>query len=123
MKRIKAFALAVALALGPGLVSAAEGTTSLEELVSKMANTPEEHEAVADYFRGKAQAARGEVETHKRMARSYGGGKASAADQMKAHCDRIADAQSALAKEYEELAKLHEAEAEAKAKEGKPAKP
>lgn len=111
MTRIWGFALAAALAVTPAAAWTAEGTTSLEELVSKMADTPEEHQAVAEYFRGKAQSAMAEVEIHQRMGRSYGGGKASAAAQMKVHCDRIAEAQALLAKEYEELARLHEAEA------------
>jgi hypothetical protein len=119
MKKIWGFALVAVLALAPALAWTAEGLTSLEELVSQMADTPQEHQAVAEYFRGKAQSARAEGEMHKRMGRGYGGGKASAADQMKVHCDRIAEAQASLAKEYEELALLHEAEA----KGAKPAKP
>ena len=77
-----------------------------------MADTPEEHQAVADYFRGKAQAARTEAESHARMGTNHAGGtKARDRDEMKKHCDAIAKAQTTIADEYEALARLHEAEA------------
>jgi len=113
MKRAHAIILAVGLALLPA-VGMADPSTPLEELVSKMADTPAEHQAVADYFRGKAQAARADAESHARMAQNYAGGKMRDKMEMKTHCDNIIKAQSALATEYEALAKLHEAQAKAK---------
>lgn len=115
MNRMYAVALVLGLAVLPVLGSAADGkTTALEELVSRMADTPEEHQAVAEYFRGKAQAARTEAETHARMGVNYAGGsKLRDSMEMKKHCDAIAKAQTAIADEYEALAKLHEAEAKA----------
>jgi hypothetical protein len=95
----------------------AEGMTSLDELVSQMADTPQDHQAAAEYFRDKAQSARAEAMGHKHMRLSYSGSKAAHAGQslnakqVKEHCERIAEAQASLAKEYEALAKLHEAEA------------
>jgi hypothetical protein len=118
MNRICAIALALGLAVAPAVGIAA--STPLEELVSRMADTPEEHQAVADYFRGKAEAARAEAESHQRMGKSYtGASKLRDREQMKQHCDAIAKAQGAIADEYEALAKLHEAEAKGR----KPAKP
>jgi hypothetical protein len=116
MKRIHALVLALGLALVP--VSAIWAATPLEELVSRMADTPEEHQAVADYFRGKAQEALKEAETHARMGVNYAGGsKVRDRDEMKKHCDAIAKAQTSIAEEYQALARLHEAEAKgAKAK-------
>lgn len=113
MKRMHAIAMVVGLALLPA-VGMAEPSTPLEELVSKMADTPAEHQAVADYFRGKAQEARAQAESHARMAQGYVGGKMRDKTEMKKHCDNIIKAQDAIAAEYDALAKLHEAEAKAK---------
>jgi len=110
MTRTLGLALAAVLGLAPS-IAMADGKTSLEELVTRLANTPEEHQAVADYFRGRAADERAEGEAHKRMGRSYAGVKASSAAQMKSHCERLAEAQATMAAEYEALAKLHEAEA------------
>ena len=108
-----AIAMVVGLALLPA-VGMAGPSTPLEELVSKMADTPAEHQAVAEYFRGKAQEARGQAESHARMGQNYSGGKMRDKMEMKKHCDSIIKAQDAIAAEYDALAKLHEAEAKAK---------
>jgi hypothetical protein len=116
---VYALALAASVAVLPVLGWSAGGATSLEELVSQMANTPDEHKAVADYFRSRAEQARAEANVHKRMGKNYGGTKIAAAAQMKQHCEQIAEAQETVAKQYEELAQLHDAEA----KGAKPSKP
>ncbi len=111
MNKFHALALVIGLAALPGWPVSAE-TTALEELVSRMADTPEEHQAVAEYFREKAKAARKEAETHARMGVNYAGGtKIRDKQEMQKHCDAIAKAQTAIADEYEALAKLHEMEA------------
>ncbi len=111
MHRFYALGLVVGLALLAAPHVAAE-TAPIEELVSRMADTPEEHQAVADYFRGKAKAALTEAETHARMGVNYvGGSKMRDGQEMKKHCDAIVKAQTAIADEYEALAKLHEMEA------------
>ena len=110
MNRMYAIALALGLTVLPVLPAAAE-TTPLEELVSRMADTPEEHQSVAAYFREKAEAARAEAESHRRMGKGYVGTKIRDKAEMQKHCDAIASAQDNVAKEYEALAKLHEAEA------------
>ena len=111
----KQLALAVGLALLSGFAAPvwAADPDSVEELVVEMANTPAEHAAVARYFRAKAEDARGEMRMHQGMARSYGGGKLGTRIQLKAHCDKLAEQYGAAAAEYEELAKLHDAQATA----------
>jgi hypothetical protein len=118
-KMLCAAVVAAGLVVVP-LLAPAQGqgegpATSLEELVSSMADTPEEHKAVADYFRDKAKRARAEEETHRRMGRNYAGGKVTAIQKMKGHCDKIAESQATIAKEYEELARLHDEVAKGKA--------
>ncbi len=118
-KMLCAAVVAAGLAVVP-LLAPAQGqgqgpATSLEELVSSMADTPEEHKAVADYFRGKAKSARAEEESHRRMGRGYASGKPPEIQKMKEHCDRIAESQASIVKEYEELARLHDEVAKGKA--------
>jgi hypothetical protein len=94
----------------PALVFAAEAEP-IESLIIKMASTPEQHRALADYYREKAAAARAAVATHKSMAASYAGGKLAHRAQMQEHCNKIIAANEALAKEYDALAAMHDADA------------
>ena len=104
--RIAGSLLIGALALTPGLASAED--PSVEQLLVDMAQTPADHTALAKYYRGKAAAERAEAATHQTMSRSYGGGKMAQRQQMEDHCKKIAEQNSAMAAEYEALAKLHE---------------
>ena len=45
------------------------------------------------------------------MGRAYLGGKSMNKQGMTNHCNRIAEQQEAIAKEYDELAKMHRDEA------------
>ncbi len=108
--------IAVALVLGtlafsPALASAGEDTHSLEQLVIEMADSPADHAALAKHFRAKAAAARAEAARHESMGRVYVGGKLALRSQMQAHCRKLAAQNTALADEYEALAKLHDEEA------------
>jgi hypothetical protein len=111
MTRIAVGLLFGALALSPGLALAEEGTHSLEQVVVEMANTPEEHAALARHYHAKAEEARAEMRRHERMGRSYGGGKITQKQRMKRHCQNISEKYSGMAEDYEALAKLHEEEA------------
>ena len=55
-------------------------------------------------------AARAEATQHESMGRVYSGGKFFQRSSMQAHCKKIAAKKSAIANEYEVLAKLHEDE-------------
>jgi len=107
MKRI---VMAAALVLLPVLpASAAEtDTSSLEELAAQLATTPEQHQVVAAYFRGKAVEARKGADTHRAMARGYTQGNYKRKEIMKDHCERLIASFEAIAKEYDELAEAHE---------------
>jgi hypothetical protein len=83
----------------------------IESLVIKLASTPEQHRAVAEYYRAQAEAAREEAQRHRAMAAGYGGTKLAEREHMRAHCEKIAAGQEATAKEYEALAAVHDAEA------------
>ena len=56
-------------------------TVSIEELAAGLADTPEDHKAVASYYRGKAEEARAEAQRHRKMGSMYLGGKYRQKDQ------------------------------------------
>lgn len=104
---VTSLALASAVALSaPGLATAAD---SLEETLVKFANTPAEHQALADYYESQAAAARSAAEEHRKMGKTYSGQKASQMQAMAAHCEKLAAAQDELAKQFDELAAGHKA--------------
>ncbi len=82
----------------------------LEHLVVESADTPAEHQALARYFRMKADDARSLAAEHRAMAKRYHGHPGERR-HMKKHCDRIATLNEELATEYESLAKGEEAAA------------
>jgi len=90
----------------------------LMRLLNDMADKPQNHLAIATYYRTLAAEARVEVEKHKAMNTSYHNhaqfkSGAGTGQSMSRHCDRLIELQQSTANEYEELAKLHEAEAAA----------
>jgi hypothetical protein len=93
------------------MAALADSPASLEQLVVEMADSPAEHAAVANHFRAKAAEARGQASKHESMSRAYSGGKLNTRIQMRGHCDKLAEQYGAMAAEYEELAKLHDAAA------------
>lgn len=109
--RLSHLLLAATLAFAPTIALADDGGHSLEELVVGMADSPSDHTALAEHFRAKAERARAEAKRHEHLARVYTGGKFMQREQMRAHCRKLSADHEAMAKEYDELAKLHEAEA------------
>ena len=109
-----AIEMSVATIVGCAAVppEATSPSPSLEELVVQMADTPAEHRAIAQYFRDTAESTRVRAEYHRSMGSSYAAGKVGARDRMRDHCDRISALERGLVKEFEELARLHEAEAD-----------
>ena len=103
-------AAAMLLAVSP-LVQAGEGEGNLVELLVESADTPQEHKALAAYFRGLAGERRAEAKRHRSMANHYGGGNVTTRQQGKEHCDRLVSLNEEEAAQYEALAKLHEAQA------------
>lgn len=113
MNRIATALLIGALSLAPGIVFADEEGHSLEQVVVEMAHTPQQHAALAEHYRAKANEARSEMRRHEKMAGAYGRGNAAGRRSMKSHCEKISKQQAALAQEYDALAKLHKDEGKA----------
>jgi hypothetical protein len=99
-----------ALALAPA-VAGAQDDKSLEQLVVEMAHTRAEHEALASYFDQEAADARKLANRHRAMGRAYLGGKGMNKQAFTSHCNRIAEQQETIAKEYEAMAQMHRDEA------------
>jgi len=89
------------------------------ELLNEMSDTPGHHLAIAVYYRTLAAEQMTEVEKHRSMGETYRHDHqrfrsgATARQSMTSHCDRLVELHQEAAAEYEELAKLHEAEAAA----------
>jgi hypothetical protein len=109
-KAIFAALIYASLLAAPAAVFAQDD--SLEDLVIEMASTRAQHTAVANYYAAKAEEARQEVRRHEHMADSYGHSKTSQPQQMRNHCLGLAKKYGEIAAEYDELAKLHQNEAQ-----------
>jgi hypothetical protein len=114
MDRRKAFLIAAGLTAAlslPAIVTAGDAASkSLEAMAAEAAKTPEQHQALAAYYREKAESARKEANLHEGMALSYGK-TAAGGGAMAQHCNNIMKAAKEQATEYEALAEVHEAEA------------
>jgi hypothetical protein len=102
---------AVALLAAVPAVSFADQNASIEELTAKLASTPEEHHAVAEYYRAKAADARAEAQKHRTMAATYTGSKYVQKQAMADHCQKLVATYEALAADYDALAADHDASA------------
>lgn len=104
---LSALALSTAMAL-PAVAETA--VTPIEKLVSELAEKPEHHAAIASYYKEKAATARTEAAEHKKMgSMAIGHSKSGMTQQnMRGHCEKISASLESLAKQYDELAKLHE---------------
>lgn len=87
--------------------------TPILELLSKMADKPKDHKAIADYYQKLAAQARKEAGLHEKIKENYRLRYQKMKDvtvgsKQKIHCDRIIKLQISVAEEYESLAELHE---------------
>lgn len=109
--RIVLLVLFSAVCLGPAAGLAQAADESLEAHAIEMAQGPAAHSAIAEHFRSKAAEARAGAARHKSMGRAYGGGK-QGTRPASFHCKRISKRLATIAAEYDEMTKLHEAEAQ-----------
>jgi hypothetical protein len=100
-----------ALALAPSFSSAQEDSGSLEQLLAGTADTKAEHQALAKYYKEQAAEARVVAGRHQAIGRAYLGSKGANSQTLQRHCQKIAEQQEAMAKEFGAMAKMHEDEA------------
>lgn len=111
------FNLIVATALVISFQTQAQAQTQpaeepIMELLNSMADKPEDHKAIADYYQKKADKAREEASLHEKMKGQYQHNHAqmkgtAAGNLTKKHCERVIKLQNSLAEEYDALAELH----------------
>lgn len=97
----------------PAIGTAADtDSTQIEKLISEIADKPEQHQAIADYYQDKASEAKKDLAMHTKMRKTYEVGYArdrGVRTNMSKHCDKlILNAESNI-KVYEEMAAEHEA--------------
>lgn len=107
-----AFFIAAVLA-APFQAHAQTEEAPIIELLNSMADKPEQHQAIAAYYRKMASKARAEVSFHENMKGTYRHSHARLKGQpagraTEKHCNRMIDLQQSMAEEYEALAELHE---------------
>jgi len=105
------------LLLGAILVAAVHVNAQPEEapiiqLINEMADKPENHQAIASYYRTMATNARAEAGMHRTMKESYSHSHATLKGQPGArmtasHCDRLIELNMSAAAEFDALAALH----------------
>lgn len=100
-------AVAAVLAAMP-VARAQAGDAGLEALIPQLATTPDQHKAVASYYRSEAASASAEAARHRQMGKNYSQGNYTRKKAMQEHCDGLATSYDSLAKQYEELAAEHE---------------
>jgi len=111
MQLIRVLCLTTALVFSGAAAFAQPSDHGLEEVLIESATTPVQHQALANYFRAKAEAARKEAERHRSMAKAYGGTKLVIAEAQRKHCTDLAASYEAQAKDYDAMAAAHDAEA------------
>ncbi|MDA1372690.1 MAG: hypothetical protein O2971_18300 [Proteobacteria bacterium] len=96
-------------------VLAQSDDAAIMQLISELANKPENHQSIAAYYKTKAEEARTIAGMHTEMKISYhdhrSGRLSGLAAASVAHCNRLIELNNSAAGEYEALAALHEGEA------------
>jgi hypothetical protein len=103
MRRLAFLTAALALLATPLAPMALADGGSLEQVLVETGTTPQQHEALANYYGGKAAAARKEADYHRAMGKPYGGGKVAKVAAMKQHCEKLAALYDDQAREFDTL--------------------
>jgi 3-dehydroquinate dehydratase len=103
-KGLAAAALLFVAMSGVAAADTDERIESLESLVISLAETPEQHAAIVDFYLQNAEDARAAAKRHASMALSYHGKQR---ENLASHCRSIAKTYDQLAQQYEKLASSH----------------
>lgn len=86
---------------------AGQGQADLERLVVESADTPDEHQALAGYYQGKAEHMRDMAGRHQSMGKAYAATKMMERERMKRHCEEAAASFEKAATEFDAMAQAH----------------
>ena len=105
----------VMLALTAGLLVPAYRAGAAQDVdIDKMiasAKTASDHQAIADYYKQQAKEAQEQADRHKKMAQEYSMasvGRQATKTHFHQHCEALVRSYESAAKEYNDLAKMHE---------------
>ena len=108
------------LALNVGLVMPAYRAVAAQDVdIDKLiatAKTAADHQAIADYYKEQAKEAQAQADKHKKMAQEYSMssiGRQATKTHFHQHCEALVRNYESAAKEYNDLAKMHEEMAKA----------
>ena len=95
--------------MASNIAARSPGIQTADELMQKIekAQTPQDHDEIAAYYREQAESLKKKAQDHKVMAETYSKAFAGKADWA-THCRSLASYYEKAAKENETLAKLHE---------------
>jgi flagellar biosynthesis/type III secretory pathway protein FliH len=106
-----AFLLSTALLLPVFSIADDTVSTPIEKLISEIADKPEQHQAIANYYKEKIAEANKELAMHIKMRKAYEVGYVKNQDavvSMRNHCDKLISNVESNIKEYEALVAKHE---------------
>lgn len=96
----------------PIYVQAATETkeSSIEQLVSELAEKPEHHKALAQYYKEKSDEAKKELDQHQAMKKAYFGSSKmpGTVNAMQSHCEQLIKSDELAIKAYNAMAAEHE---------------
>lgn len=93
-------------------IAADTNSTPIEKLILEMADKPEQHQAIANYYKDKIVEEKSDLAMHIKMREAYEVGHVknqTAMAGMRSHCDKLISNAESNIKEYEALAAAHEA--------------
>lgn len=108
---ISAFVFSAVLVLPMFSVAAENVSTPIEKLISEIADKPDQHQAIANYYKEKIAEANQELVMHTKMRKAYEVGYVKSQDamvSMRKHCDKLISNAEANIKVYEALVAEHE---------------
>lgn len=111
-KIVRSLSLCLALALTLSRAAGADGQADSEAGLGDLvvvADTPEEHLALATKYRELAADARDRAANDVELGEHYA--EAMPKSQMNRHCEKLAELNDGIAAEYEAMAAVHEKEA------------
>ena len=113
MRAIRSVVIGVALVVAATPIAGAvedvgPAETGLERALVESADSPAEHEGLARRFHAEADRLRMKALEHRSMGDAYRRSKLRGPEELRKHCDRIADLEEQIAQHFEALAAGHE---------------
>jgi flagellar biosynthesis/type III secretory pathway protein FliH len=109
---LSALVLGAALTFPVIVVASEPNHAPIEKLITEMADKPDQHHAIAHYYKDKIVEAKKDLAEHTKMRKAYEVGYAknqTAMEGMRKHCDKLISNAESNIKEYEAMTAEHDA--------------